>query len=174
MRQKYHAFLDNMKIKDNKEVDGHDPKSAADVSLSSKEALQGLQSRLDNLVLDFNEKSAIQAPSKELTELSMKINIVKTLIQEGKTQKAKEKKEDDAWFGRKDRKLQSKRSEIAENIFKSNRSPESYSVALKLSPDLDTTLGRDESSHGEAAFETKKELAPLEIETDEKFRRNVK
>ena len=45
-----------------------------------------MQNRLDNLVLDLNEKSAIQAPSKEINELSVKINIVKSLIQESKNQ----------------------------------------------------------------------------------------
>ena len=95
-----------------------------------------MQNRLDNLVLDLNEKSAIQAPSKEITELSVKINIVKSLIQESKNQKSKEKKYENSSSRRNDPQLHAKRADLAENIFaKSGRSPESYSVVLKLSPD---------------------------------------
>lgn len=64
---------------------------------------------------------------------------------------------------------------MASIIFEqSNRTTESYSVALNLSPDPNTVPQKEMPLQGEPTFETKRELAPLELETDIKFRQSVR
>ena len=145
---------------------------------TKQQELTSLQTRLDELVLDFHDRSASQAPKQEIQELSLKIGIVKNIMNKVRAEIAKDDKKLEKQTNPPQAALKALHSRVTEGIFNDsmNKPLAKFGVVTELNP-VETTIAerRTEAATIQKEFETTKPvLAAFEVEADVNFRNEYK